>query len=241
MDSSRSASAVSWAARRRKSSPRAMTQKRRRRAPKKGAGDTEMSRCGEAESKRAEPLGRREGKPPGRPWQARSTTRAARARGARPETTAREGDTGADRREARAREPGRERSPRRGLDVQVQGGREFRHGPACAYLPCTASPNLQCDARVQPVENDFSRGNVAFARDGFTERAQNGQRVGVRSPIGAPHDRRKGDVLPKEGSQVGAIVFQLGPHPGLCAVGASLKSVWRANGHVQRFVGIAQG
>ena len=91
------------------------------------------------------------------------------------------------------------------------------------------------------MENDFSRDNVAFSRDGFAERAQNGQRVGVRSPIGTPHDRGVGDVLPKEGSQVGAIVFQLGPHPGLCAVSASLQSVWRANGHVQRRVGITQG
>ena len=40
---------------------------------------------------------------------------------------------------------------------------------------------------------------------------------------------------------MGAIVFQLGAHPGLCAVGASLQGVWRANGHVQRRVGIAQG
>ena len=68
------------------------------------------------------------------------------------------------------------------------------------------------------MENDFSRGNVAFARDGFAERAQNGQRVLVRSPIGTPHDRGVGDVLTKEGSQVGAIVFQFGLHPGLSAV-----------------------
>ena len=50
-------------------------------------------------------------------------------------------------------------------------------------------------------ENDFSRGNVAFARDGFAERAQNGQRVGVRSSIGTPHDRGVGDVLAKKGSR----------------------------------------
>ena len=83
----------------------------------------------------------------------------------------------------------------------------------------------------------FSRGNVAFARDGFAERAQNGQRV----PTGTPHDRGVGDVLTEEGSQVGAIVFQFGHHPGLSAVGAGLQSVWRANGHVQRRVGVTQG
>ena len=113
-------------------------------------------------------------------------------------------------------------------------------GPACAYLPCAASPYLQCDARVQPVEYDFSRSNVAFARDGFAERAQNGQRVGVRSPMGTPHDRGVGDVLSKEGSQVGTVMFQFGLYPGLCAVGASLQSVRGADGHIQRRVGITQ-
>ena len=101
-----------------------------------------------------------------------------------------------------------EESPRQGLAVQFQGSREVRYRPAGAYLPCAASPYLQCDARVQPVENDFSRSNVAFARDGFAERAQNGQRVGVRSPTGAPHDRGVGDVLAEKSSQVRAIVLE---------------------------------
>ena len=91
------------------------------------------------------------------------------------------------------------------------------------------------------MENHFGRGKVAFARDGFTERAQNGQRVLVRSPIGTPHDRGVGNVLAKEGSQVGAIVVQFGLHPGLGAVGAGLQGVRRTNGHVQRRVGVAQG
>ena len=84
------------------------------------------------------------------------------------------------------------------------------------------------------MEDDFGRGNVAFG-------AQNGQRVRVRSPIGTPHDRGVGDVLAKEGSQVGAVVFQLGLHPGLSAVSASLQSVRGADGHVERCVGVAQG
>ena len=130
---------------------------------------------------------------------------------------------------------------RRGLDVQVQVGQEFRHGPAGAYLPCAASPYLQCDARVQPVENDLCRGDVAFARDRFAERAQNGQRVGVRSPIGTPHDWSVGDVLAKKGGQMGAIVFEFGLHPGLGAVSASLRGVRGAYGHVQCSFGIAQG
>ena len=89
------------------------------------------------------------------------------------------------------------------------------------------------------MENDFGRGKVAFARDGFTERAQNGQRVLERSPIGTPHDRGVGNVL--EGSQVGARVVQFGLHPGLGAVGAGLQGVRRTNGHVQRRVRVAQG
>ena len=133
------------------------------------------------------------------------------------------------------------RSPRRELDVHVQDGREVRHKPASAYLPWTASPYLQCDARVQPVENDFSRGDVAFARDGFAERAQNGQRDRVRSPIGTPHDLGVGDVLAKKGSQVGGRVFEFSLHPGLGAVGASLQGVRRADGHVQCGVGVTQG
>ena len=133
-----------------------------------------------------------------------------------------------------------EKSPHWGLDVHVQDSQEVRHRPTGAHLPCAASPYLQCDARVQPVENDFSRGNVSFARDGFAERAKNGQRVRVRSPIGTPHDRGGGDVLTEEGSQVVAIVFEFSLHPGLGAVGVSLQSVWRANGHVQCSVGVTQ-
>ena len=94
---------------------------------------------------------------------------------------------------------------------------------------------------MEPVEDDFGRGNVAFARYGFAERAQNGQRVGVRSPIGAPDDWGVGDVLAKESSQVGAVTFHLGRHPGLRAVSASLQGVRRADGHVERRVGVAQG
>ena len=67
--------------------------------------------------------------------------------------------------------------PRKGLEIQIQVGREIRHGPAGAYLPCAATPDFQGDAGVQPVKDDLGRGDVAFARDGFTERAQNGQRV----------------------------------------------------------------
>ena len=90
------------------------------------------------------------------------------------------------------------------------------------------------------MKDDFSRGDVAFARDGFAERAQNGQRVGVRSPIGTPHDRGVGDVLAKKSGQMRAIVLEFGLHPGLSAIDTSLRGVRGADGHVQCSVGVAQ-
>ena len=63
------------------------------------------------------------------------------------------------------------------------------------------------------MENDVSRGDVAFARDRFAERAQNGQRVGVRSPIGTPHDWGVGDVLAKKGGQGGGHSVRVWPPP----------------------------
>ena len=69
-ESSSSASTVSWAASRRRSSPRDMvTQKARQRAPKKrgSCADKDRSRCSEKGSARTKPLGRQRGKLPGRP------------------------------------------------------------------------------------------------------------------------------------------------------------------------------
>ena len=42
---------------------------------------------------------------------------------------------------------------------------------------------------LQSLIHDLSRDDVAFPRDGFAERAQNGQRVSVRSPTCTPDDR----------------------------------------------------
>ena len=159
----------------------------------KGKGD---GRCSEQRDTKARPLGHHNGEPP---WAAVANAQSRRGnqklRERRTGTTTHQETTGQAHKRQQAGSQAQEESPRQGLDVQIQVGREVRHGPAGAYLPCAASPHLQCDARVQPVENDFSRGDVAFARDGFAERAQNGQRVGVRSPIGTPHNRGVGDVL----------------------------------------------
>ena len=91
------------------------------------------------------------------------------------------------------------------------------------------------------MKDDFSRGDVAFARDGFAERAQNGQCVGVRSPIGTPHNRGVGDVLAMKSNQMRAIVLEFGLHPGLSAIDTGLRGVRGADGHVQCSVGVAQG
>ena len=94
---------------------------------------------------------------------------------------------------------------------------------------------------MQPVKDNLGRGDVAFARNGFAEGAQNGQRVGMRSPVGAPDDWAIRDILTKERVEVGPIVLEFGLNPGQCAVGTSLTSVRRADGDIQGSVGIAQG
>ena len=93
---------------------------------------------------------------------------------------------------------------------------------------------------MQSVKDNLGRSDVAFARNGFAERAQNGQRVGVRSPVGAPDDWGVRDILTKKGGQVGAIMLKFGLDPGLGAVNTSLGSVRGADGDIQCRKGVAQ-
>ena len=89
------------------------------------------------------------------------------------------------------------------LRVRIQNGGRGREGPAETDLPSAPLPDCQGNAGVQRLEHDFRRDEIAFARDGFAERAQNGQRVSVGSPIGAPDDRSVGgDVLSEERGEV---------------------------------------
>ena len=90
------------------------------------------------------------------------------------------------------------------------------------------------------MKDNLSRSNVAFARNGFAERAQNGQRVGVRSPVGAPDNWGVGDVLAEKSGQVLSIMLKFGLDPGLSAVNTSLRGVRGADGDVQCSVGVAQ-
>ena len=93
---------------------------------------------------------------------------------------------------------------------------------------------------MQSVKDNLGRSNVAFARNGFAERAQNGQRVGMRSPVGAPDNWGIRDVLAKKRVQMGSIVLKFGLDPGLSAVNTSLRGMRGADGDIQGSVSVAQ-
>ena len=94
---------------------------------------------------------------------------------------------------------------------------------------------------MQPVKDNLGRSDVAFARNRFAEGAQNGQRVGMRSPVGAPDNWAVRDVLTKERVQMGPIVLMFGLDPRLSAVSTSLRRMRGADGDIQGSVGVAQG
>ena len=73
--------------------------------------------------------------------------------------------------------------------------------------------------------DNLGRDKVAFARDGFTERAQKSKHVSMRSPMGTPHNRGVGSVLAEERGKVWAMVGEFGLLSGLQSVGTSLLSV----------------
>ena len=80
------------------------------------------------------------------------------------------------------------------------------------------------DQEQEQQQHDPSRDEIAFARDGFTERANNSQCVLAALPIDGPNDRGVGDVLSEE-REVRAIVVKFGREPGLGAIWASLLCV----------------
>ena len=137
--------------------------------------------------------------------------------------------------------PGTTVSRPQGLGNQIKVHQRSSRWPAGANLTCCPSPDLKNDAGVQPVKDNLGRSDVAFARNGFAEGAQNGQRVGMRSPVGAPDDWAVRDVLAKERVQMGRVVLMFGLDPRLSAVSTSLTRVRGADGDIQGSVGIAQG
>ena len=67
-------------------------------------------------------------------------------------------------------------APGRNQDSGSSRVRKGRKGPSAVF------PDFQGGVGVKFLIDDLSRDKVAFARDGFTESGQNGQRVSVRSP-----------------------------------------------------------
>ena len=106
-------------------------------------------------------------------------------------------DTEQERRAAEESQA-RQQTPQQGLGNQIQVHQRSSRWPTGANLACCPSPDLKSYAGVQPVKDNLGRSDVAFARNGFTEGGQNGQRVGMRSPVGAPDNWAVRDVLTKE-------------------------------------------
>ena len=80
---------------------------------------------------------------------------------------------------------------RRAKNVRGKSNR----GPAGANLSGGAPPHFDCDLVVVAPKDHLLRGHVTPARDTLAERAQDGQRVGVRSSAGAPDGGYVVDVL----------------------------------------------
>ena len=137
-------------------------------------------------------------------------------------------------------EPGATADPQQGLDIQIQIRQRSRRRPAGANLACSPSPDLKSYAGVQSVEDNLGRSDVAFARNRFAEGAQNGQRVRMRSPVGAPDNWGVRDVLAKKRVQVGPIVQKFGLDLRLSAVSSSLRRVRGTDGDIQGSVGVAE-
>ena len=127
------------------------------------------------------------------------------------------------------------------LGIQVQVHQRSSRRPAGANLTCSPSPDLKSYAGMQPVKDNLGRSGVAFARNRFAEGAQNGQRVGMRSPVGAPDNWGVRDVLAKKRVQMRPIVLKFGLDPRLSTVSTSLRRVRGADGDIQGSVGVAQG
>ena len=83
-----------------------------------------------------------------------------------------------------ASEGGGERTAAREDQGSVRGeeAREAQAGTKGSNLPGATFPDFQGDAGVEFLINDLGRDKVAFARDGFVERAQNSQCLSMGRP-----------------------------------------------------------
>ena len=82
---------------------------------------------------------------------------------------------------------------------------------------------------------------VAFERDRFSVRAQNGQCVSVRSSVSAPDNRSVGNALAERRGDVWAVEGEFGFMRGLCAVRPSLLGVREADRDVEGGARVAKG
>ena len=131
--------------------------------------------------------------------------------------------------------------PQAGIMIQGPESGRAASGQQGPNLPGAAFPDFQGDAGMKFLTDNLGRDKVAFARDGFAERAQNSLRVSMRSPTGTPLDRGVGDFLAEERGKVWATVGEFGLVSGLRAVSTSLLSVRGADRDVKGGVGVAQG
>ena len=138
-------------------------------------------------------------------------------------------------RRARAWGPGQR--PR----VRIQSFWKGRKWPTCPNLPGAAFPDFRGGAGVEFLVDHFSGDKVAFARNGFAERAKNGQRVSVTSPTGPADDRGVGNVLAERSRDVWAVIGKFGLTPRLCAVRAGPLSVRRADRDAESGARVAWG
>ena len=129
-------------------------------------------------------------------------------------------------------------SPQQGLDVQNPGwpGDPSR-ASRCVFAVHISSVMLKCNLWKTTSAEAMLR---LRAMDLLRER-KTGQRVGMRSPIGTPHNGGCRRYSGEEGQAGGGHDVRVCLHPGLSAVGASLRGVRGTYSHVQCRVGIAQG
>ena len=168
-------------------------------------------------------------------WQRATRDREPRGRNGRARrhgtgTGSSRGEPGADSRPPTgARHPNPDPPERADVGQQARTWRAVRRQISRVMLECSRWKTTSAEATLRLRAIDLLRG------------AQNGQRVRMRSPVGAPDDWGVRDVLAKKRVQVGPIVQKFGLDLRLSAVSSSLRRVRGTDGDIQGSVGVAQG
>ena len=113
---------------------------------------------------------------------ARKTPESGHKRAPQEQHRPREAETPAQQRRKTDRKEGAPGS----AETKGQGPESLEgpQGPTSLNLQGAAFPDFQGGAGVEFLRDNLGGDKLAFARDRFTERVQNGQRVSVRSPVG---------------------------------------------------------